>query len=674
MFENLKNELNEVKIEDSLRQKIKDEIREQEASCPDPKTKVKLIRIRWVAAVAAMVAVCLIAVATLDTLSRSPIKTGDKDKDSTGILAAGYEELYNYFEKTYDERIQLYNSDGGEMWITDEMETETTTDGSVMPGGAGDTGADLNGGAKPTGSTNQNGQNDYSTTNTQVEGVDEGDIVKTDGRYIYTLDTSDNKIHIAKAENGRLTAAGSISLPAKIVETEGVSTYYGYKNLEYYDTNYSEMYLMDGYIIAIGVRSYEESKTIVAVYDITDIKNVKEHWVYGQEGSYKSSRLFDGKLYLITNKYFGGKPERDDLTTFIPSAGSCGEEKPLSAKDICRFEGELQVNDNRYVVVGGLDYAAAKVVNTKAVLGGGSEIYMNNTSLYVTHTNSPAYSNEYSETFVEDSTDIIKFSVDKGKVTLIATGKIPGALLNQFSMDEHKGNLRAVTTIGQHTQVSGRYYRTEYTNAVFILDENLKKLSSIEDLAPDETVYSVRFMEDICYFVTFRRVDPLFAVDLSDPQAPKVLSKLKIPGFSRYMHPWEEGKLLGIGQDADEQTGRTGDIKLSMFDISDPTNVTEENKTILTGESYSQALYEHKAVLINKDKNLIGFSSRMNYFILSYTGEGFEVKAELPLLEKNYYPVTRGLFIGEYLYIVEDMGITSYSLKDFAKAAQLVFE
>jgi uncharacterized secreted protein with C-terminal beta-propeller domain len=141
-------------------------------------------------------------------------------------------------------------------------------------------------------------------------------------------------------------------------------------------------------------------------------------------------------------------------------------------------------------------------------------------------------------------------------------------------------------------------------NALYVLDADLQVAGSITDLAQDEVIYSARFDGDIGYFVTFRQVDPLFAVDLSNPKAPVVLSALKIPGFSEYLHLWSDGRLFGLGRDADVETGRAGRMKLSMFDTSDPADVTER-KTLLLDSDYSAALYNHKAILISRDKNLI---------------------------------------------------------------------
>ena len=192
-------------------------------------------------------------------------------------------------------------------------------------------------------------------------------------------------------------------------------------------------------------------------------------------------------------------------------------------------------------------------------------------------------------------------------------------------------------------------------------------------MAPDERVYSVRFMGDIAYFVTFRQTDPLFSADLSDPTNPKILGELKIPGFSEYMYPYGDGLLLGFGMDANENTGRTGDLKLSMFNVTDPANVTEQDKTIINGCQYSPALSSHKAMLVNPKKNLIGFAATEDwrnekYMIYEYTGDGFVCKAVLDINNQyNYYAMTdiRGLFVGESFYVVSDQCLQVFNIDTF---------
>ena len=199
---------------------------------------------------------------------------------------------------------------------------------------------------------------------------------------------------------------------------------------------------------------------------------------------------------------------------------------------------------------------------------------------------------------------------------------------------------------------------------------------SIEGLAEDERVYSARFMGSTGYFVTFRETDPLFTVDLSNPKAPKIIGKLKIPGFSDYLHFYGEDKLLGIGMEVDEETGVSEGAKLTIFDISDPTDVKEESTYIMKDVFSVDVEYDYKAALIDVNKNIIGFAGyphgRQCYYIFSYDEEnGFECKMEEDL-NGNASRSARGICISQTLYVVQGNVIESYSLYDYKKIDDLI--
>ena len=217
---------------------------------------------------------------------------------------------------------------------------------------------------------------------------------------------------------------------------------------------------------------------------------------------------------------------------------------------------------------------------------------------------------------------------------------------------------------------------TNRSNSLVILDKNLEKVGEVKDLAPDERVYSVRFMGDYAYFVTFRQTDPLFCVELKDPKNPKVLSALKIPGFSNFLFPFGEGKLLGIGMDADEITGRARNVKISMFDISNPADVKEASKFV-TKYYYSDATNSHKASLVDVKRNLIGFSAENGnsgeYVIFKYENGSFKNVFSVNLESfDNAYSV-RGICIGNNLYIITEDFISAYDLDGFKLINKLYF-
>ena len=190
-------------------------------------------------------------------------------------------------------------------------------------------------------------------------------------------------------------------------------------------------------------------------------------------------------------------------------------------------------------------------------------------------------------------------------------------------------------------------------------------------------------MGDIAYIVTFRNTDPLFTVDLSDPSDPKILSELTLPGFSEYLHYWGDGMLVGIGYDADENDGGTTGMKLSMFDVKDPKNTREVAKLVLDVD-YSDVLYgNYRSILIDPKKNLLGFACAdwgneetdwrdVGYYMLfKYGDDGFENLLTEKLGSDYYSDATRGIYAGDYFYLIDDKNITSYDMDGFETVDRL---
>ena len=225
------------------------------------------------------------------------------------------------------------------------------------------------------------------------------------------------------------------------------------------------------------------------------------------------------------------------------------------------------------------------------------------------------------------------------------------------------------------------YGQVKESNGLYILGKNLVLKGKIEGLAENESIYSARFLGDTGYFVTFRRTDPLFAVDLSNPEQPKVLGELKVSGFSDYLHGYGENRLLGIGMEADEDTGQQQGMKLSMFDLADPADVKEEARFRLENYNYSEALYNHREVLIDVEENLIGFSADgsdngnywRRYLVFSYENGAFVKKMELDMEgEDGGYMRMRATFIGDTLYLLcEDGHVRAYSRQSGALLEEL---
>lgn len=513
---------------------------------------------------------------------------------------------------------------------------------------------------------------DYLDTNTQVTGVDEADIVKTDGKYIYYL--SNNNIYISKINSGKVEIISKVRL----------------NNSEEYYT--SDIYLKDNKLIVLSQKSlYNETSssqksvyidtlygpscnTYICVYDISNKEEPKLINTLSQNGSYSSSRMIDNKLYVITNYYLNEDIDKNEPKTFVPSTAINEEEKCLNSNDIYMCPNITSTN---YVVVTCVDIEnSSEFQSEKAILGSSNTVYMSMENLYLS-----SYDSENIDGQIYNKTNIIKFALNNGNIEFKTSKSIDGTLLNQFSMDEDNGYLRVVTTVNKYTETRNDIMSSiEFNgtiNNLYILDSNLNITGSIENIAKGERVYSIRFHGDIGYFVTFKQVDPLFSVDLSNVNNPTILGQLKIPGFSEYMHPYKDNLLLGLGKEANENGELLG-LKLSMFDTSDKTNLIEKHKLVLSDYKYSNIFYNHKALTILPDKNLIAFPCDNSYVIFEYSeNNGFIEKKTINFTtltnEYIYEGDVRGVYADDFLYICTPLGITSYSLDNFTENSNIVF-
>ena len=457
------------------------------------------------------------------------------------------------------------------------------------------------------GVSNSTSSNDYSKTNVQVEGVDEADIVKTDGNYIYYV--TNNKIVIVNAQSKK--AIGRINF--------------------YNEKNVNEIYIKDNCLVAI-CDDYEdnddweiyndnrisygnERRTVARVYDISDKRNVKLEREVEVDGYYLNSRMIDNNLYLITNKVMYSVCKNYDIDELkeeklLPSyTDSIIEktEKCVAYDDIYYIPGG---ESSSYLNIASFDVTKKEEVRISSYIGAGEDVYASENNLYVTQTK-----REYDMSvgfdgisIFELTTEIYKFKLKGSNVIYMCEGEVPGSVLNQFSMDEKDGYFRIATT----NSIS--WNDEEDTNNLYVLDENLNIVGKVENLAPGERIYSVRFMGKRAYMVTFVETDPLFVIDLSDPTNPKVLGELKIPGYSNYLHPYDDNHIIGIGEDTttvDYGYGnvvKTTGMKMALFDVTDPTNPIEMYTTKIGDQgTYSEALYNHKAFLFSKEKNLLAF-------------------------------------------------------------------
>ncbi len=500
----------------------------------------------------------------------------------------------------------------------------------------------------------------YSETNVRQEGVDEGDVVKTDGRYLYVLKENGGQISIIDTRD-KLKAVGEISVKkdrriqefylvpkqhklvyiASVCEADEEETKKKAYDADVYEEDY--IYLNNG-----GFGTAEKVEAVTC--DIKDVKKPEEIGKVTQSGYYSSSRMAGDHLYLFSSYSVGNNIDNHEPRTFIPMVnGSLIREKDISLPPFkCGSMYEV-------VTAVSLD-RPSRTADSKAIFTDGGSLYVSNENIYY-------YETKWNDRGDAEKTVIRKIGYKDGKLAGAVQGSIKGYINDSFSIDEYKGNLRIVATVGE-------------TNSVYVLNGKLKTIGSIKKLAKDERVYSARLLGDTGYFVTFRETDPLFSVDLSDPENPKVLGKLKIPGFSDYLHFYGEDKLLGIGMNVEEEAQVTDGVKLSMFDISDNTDVKEENKLVLKNVYSTDVSYDYKAALIDVKKNIIGFAGSTEggerYYLFSYDEKaGFTCRLSEEINGRSGR-AARGIYISDKLYVVCGNVIEAYSLKDYKKKEDLI--
>lgn len=564
--------------------------------------------------------------------------------------------------------------------------------------------------AEPTTGGGAPEEGDFSETNVQVEGVDEADIVKTDGQYIYFVDGGE--LHVVDAtpasgleELDSVNFDGDFSPNEMFVDGDRlvlIGQYYG-------PTLYP---WEDDAVIAKQDVMFGGTVTRVLIYDISNKEDLEVVRDVEFDGYYESSRKIDEMVYVVSNEYnyYWGDPAILE-EEIVPLYRDGDEVAPMArCGEIGYLPGPRE--DANFINIMGIDISDddSELVN-EVVLGNGGEIYSSRDNMYIA---SARYSWWGWEDFDEE-TVVHKFELGTDDISYKGEGKVPGAILNQFSMDEYDGNFRIATT-------TGHVWDDNSTNNVYILDEDLELIGSLEGLAPGETIYSVRFMGERGYMVTFKKIDPLFVFDLSDPSAPKVLGKLKIPGYSDYLHPFDEDHLIGFGKDAtdgseDEVAWRDLDfawfqgIKVAMFDVSDVENPVELHKIEIGDRgTSSELLYNHKALLFDKAKGIMAFPVTVHeipedvkndpstpantygdpvfqgaYVYDVSVADGFDLRGTISHYDEGeiedkagYYwygdsDIKRILYIGDYFYTVSSAMLKSSRMSDLADVDELEF-
>lgn len=577
-------------------------------------------------------------------------------------------------------------------------------------------------------------QNDFSETNVQVEGIDEADIIKTDGNYIYTV--SGRTLFIIKAYPGEdAEVVFKKTLDEKpqglFINNNRLAVFGNFEDLDFFKT--------------LDFRP-TQGMTYFNIYDITDKTNPTLIDEFKMEGRYFESRMIDNRVYFVTITGLQSRP--------VPMPIIVRENKldHIPVQNIHYYS--IPYDQAQFATINSINLNNPKSMKTETfVVEGSQNMYMSPSNIFITYTKhinewdirqeilidlvSPlltdsdkqliqkingvdeiilskhekrnkimniiqSYINfmeEDERTDLEDQTDgllkkkldelkyreftiIHKIKADNGNILPGASGKVPGHIINQFALDENNDVLRIATTLNP-TWSSFDKSRTESSNNVFTLDNNLKIIDELAGLAEDEQIYSTRFIDDRLYMVTFKQIDPFFVIDLSNPNNIKELGKLKIPGFSRYLHPYDDNTIIGIGRDATD-SGRTRGLKISLFDVSDVAHPKEVAKFV-TKENYAQstAEFEHKAFLFDKDKELLvipaynndrdgqGYNGAM---VFKINKDAIELRGIVDHRSSDSYygpAVERSLYIEELLYTKSPGLLRINTIEDLSKVKNI---
>jgi len=502
---------------------------------------------------------------------------------------------------------------------------------------------------------------EYSTTNVQVAGVDEADIVKTDGKHIYLL--TNNTVFILKA----YPPEDAVVLSKITFDAEE------YPVGIFVDSNGSRLAVLGiRYNFAFSPWRYwyfYEAKTFIKVYDVSDKTSPVQTRIFTMSGTYFNSRMVGEYVYAVISQ----PAYIINDTVILPEIYS--ENKIVEASRI--YYSNVSSDYYTFTTVVALNlFKDEEEPNTLTVMmGGTSNMYMSLNNIYITF-------HKFNE-----QTSIYKIHIENRTLICDAQGEVPGHELNQFSMDEYNGYFRIATT----TWTNG-------TN-LYVLNMNLSVVGKLEKLAPGEQFHSARFMGERCYLVTFKKVDPLFVIDLSDPTDPRTLGELKIPGYSDYLHPYDENHIIGVGKETVEAIEGNfawyQGIKIALFDVTDVNNPRQiANYTIGDRGSDSPVLSDHKAFLFDKSKNLLvipvlvakinqssypdgvpswacgDFVWQGAYVFNASLEEGFVLKGNVTHLEtgievlNGHYWVKRTLYIGNILYTISDKKIKMNTIED----------
>jgi len=458
--------------------------------------------------------------------------------------------------------------------------------------------------------------NDYSSTNTQVAGVDEADIIKTDGKYIYQVNK--NRILIISAQNpdkmqviAKLAFSDSSFIPQELYIDEDKLVVIGQNTLNVPNPCFST----GSNPQKCPPLFYTRQSTRALIYDMQDKTQLKQTRELEIEGGYLSSRRIGHTLYLVTNENIFYANDTDIMLPYYRDSAAGAKPVSLGYNQLRYFPDHIYP---AFINIAAVDTAnTAQAAQVQSYLGNGENIYASGSNLYIAAS---SYQLPEARPLRKDSaassaspvTTLYKFALKTAGISYAGQGEVPGNILNQFSMDEDQGYFRIATTTGNVWDNGANISK----NNIYVLDTDMKLVGRLEGIAPGEKIYSTRFMGDRAYMVTFKKVDPFFVIDLKNPAQPAVLGKLKIPGYSDYLHPYDENHIIGFGKDTIETKSNDGTnsmafyqgLKVALFDVSDVNHPQEISKVIIGDRGTDSALLSnHKALLFSRDKSLLAF-------------------------------------------------------------------
>ena len=533
-----------------------------------------------------------------------------------------------------------------------------------------------------------------SNTNTQVQGIDEGDTVKTNGEFIVNI--LNNKIYVISVATN------------EVIKTIDYTPANDAKEYRWA----SEIYLTESQLIIMGTISTYRGG--IGIYDAMPLKGFWWGWggqdtfiqvidlasmnttaSYDLKGGYFSSRLKDNQLIVIANQWQTLiYDEKNNPIVVEPTVTDKDGNVVSSIGDGTAYV--LPNNQgNSFVNILKIDLASSAEPALSSYLGWIQTVYMNEADLIIAQSRY-----EYNETTQIGSsyTDLIRFDVDT--LTMKAQGSLKGYLLNQFSLDIYNNTLRVALT----------NWDTVSTNRIVTLDLSMNKLDSIENLAPKETIRAVRFIGEKGYVVTFQNIDPLFVLNLADPTDISISGELKVPGFSTYLHPVSANVIWGIAEDLKvttvTQDGNTWNsverfgVKISLFNVADPTKPFEITKLNILGPSgYSEAQYNHKAIVFDNSQNLVyipyadyhydtnvcttgekgdtvcNYTYESGIKVLKITEEDVSLVKTISVsssYDQNTW-ISRSVFVGDKLYLLSNVGITILDRNTFEKLGSITY-